>query len=288
MNIPRPEGFVVDELAGDYASGDCVHFTLKKVNWTTIDAVNELARSLNVNVSRFGYAGLKDKNAVTTQRVSAWRVPVARLEKVKIEGIDLFDFKPNKERIRIGTHVGNMFTITLLGVDFNKLREPVNVPNLFGFQRFGGSELLGKALVDGDYKGAVSLMSGGNYERVVFSYLRKNPDDYLGALRTVDKRIRVLWVNAWQAFLWNKNIDTSVPVQDLKSFDIISGMPELGVFNGSSRATIIKVTDYKVTDLGYGVKLEFKLDRGSYATTLIDFVTSNINKGLLLGDLDGD
>ena len=288
MNIPRPEGFVVDELAGDYASGDCVHFTLKKTNWTTINAINALARVLNVNVSRFGYAGLKDKNAVTTQRVSAWRVPIARLEKIKIDGISLSDFTSGKERIRIGTHAGNKFTITILGVDFNKLREPVNVPNLFGAQRFGGSELLGKALLDGDYKGAVNLMSWGDYERRVFDYLKKNQGDYLGALRTVDKRIRVLWVNAWQAFLWNKNIDVSVPMQDLKNYDGVDGMPELGVFNGFSRATVMKVTNYKAVNLADGVKLSFMLDKGSYATTLIDFVMGHIKNELLVGDLDGD
>ena len=67
------EDFLVEELPKELPAckeGDYVHFTLEKRNWETIAAVKSIAKSLGVSSNRFGYAGNKDKRAVTRQRVA--------------------------------------------------------------------------------------------------------------------------------------------------------------------------------------------------------------------------
>lgn len=273
MNIPRPDGFRVDEVTGDYQEGRHTHFTLWKKDYNTLDAVKTIARCLKVSVKRFNYAGLKDKHAVTTQRVSAWRVPAKRLKELSLKDIRILDVKEGLERVTIGSHKGNSFKITLTGVKKEGLRTPRRVPNYFGPQRFGGNELIGEKLVEQDWKGAVELLNPqGSYEKRVFKYLKQRHGDYLGALKKVDKKIRVLWVNAWQARQWNKKLDTSKRAQELPSIKEIPEMKELGSFPGGARATTFQPEDYKVKELTNNVRVAFTLPRGCYATTLINYI----------------
>lgn len=284
--IPRPEGFIVDEIPNVYGSGDCTHFTLKKTGWNTRDVINIIAKKLHVPPERFGYAGLKDRNAVTTQRISAWRIPIARLEALNIKGIELSDFREGLERIKLGTHLGNHFRITLEGVKIKDLKTPVNIPNYFGPQRFGGNELLGKALLDRDWKGCADLLieGRGRTEEEARNYLNKNPENYLGLLKRIDKGLRLLWINALQSIEWNSKVrellknQTCIRSLPLQSYPAIPEMPELGEFPGGERELLMNVKDYKVTETEEGVVLEFLLPKGSYATTLIDYLTNNHNE----------
>jgi len=272
MQIPRPEGFRVEELPGTYEPGEYTHFTLWKRKWNTFDAIKEIAKKLGVGIDRFGYAGLKDRNAITTQRVSAWRVPSKRLEKVEIKGIRITDIKEGLEKIRLGTHKGNKFTIILEGV--KTLRNPEKVPNLFGPQRFGGTELLGKALIERDWNRIIKLLKEnpkGSYEKKALKQYERT-GNALAAVKGIDKRIRVLWVNARQSWQWNKELDTKKETQELPPYPAIPEMPELGRFPGGTRATIMKVENYSVEKIKKGVKLEFTLPTGSYATVLIDYM----------------
>jgi len=273
MNIPRPEGFRVDEIQGDYDPGEHTHFTLWKKGWNTLDAIKVIAKKLRVSVDRFGIAGLKDRNAITTQRVSAWRVPKKRLEKLIIKDLKINDIREGFEKISLGSHKGNKFRITLH--DVKKLKKPDKVPNLFGYQRFKGTELLGKKLLERDWKGIIELFKSnpGSYERKALAYYRKTKDA-LRAIKQVDKRIRVLWVNAWQAWLWNKELNTNKVVQEIKPFPMIPEMPELGRFPGGKRETIMQVKGYKTKKIVNGFEVSFTLPTGSYATVLIEFITS--------------
>ncbi|MGV6827211.1 MAG: tRNA pseudouridine(13) synthase TruD, partial [bacterium] len=70
----QPEDFVVVEQLGYDASGEGEHAFLKirKRNLNTRDVINKLARFAGVKPSHVGYAGLKDRVAVTTQTFSVW------------------------------------------------------------------------------------------------------------------------------------------------------------------------------------------------------------------------
>ena len=79
-----PEDFVVEEICEDETileldrivertsetNGKFTQFVLQKTNWSTADAIKEIASRLHVSQTRFNFAGTKDKNAITTQLVS--------------------------------------------------------------------------------------------------------------------------------------------------------------------------------------------------------------------------
>ncbi|MGM9992262.1 MAG: tRNA pseudouridine(13) synthase TruD [Candidatus Bruticola sp.] len=71
-----PEDFVVEEIPAYDLShqGEHIFIEIVKRQITTQAAVSELAASLNIKSSDIGYAGMKDRQAVTSQRFS---VPTA-------------------------------------------------------------------------------------------------------------------------------------------------------------------------------------------------------------------
>jgi tRNA pseudouridine13 synthase len=170
----RIEDFIVDEIPKhtDLAeNGEYTHFNLEKENWETISAVRAIARSLGVSYKRFGYAGNKDRRAVTTQRVAAWQVEQEQLMKVQLDGIRLCDFIKSNSRISLGDSEGNRFRITIRNpnVRGRELEDSMTaaseqiaiagVPNYFGYQRFGtvrpNTHLVGRELVKGNLEAAV-------------------------------------------------------------------------------------------------------------------------------------
>jgi tRNA pseudouridine13 synthase len=207
------EDFIVEELPKAFPAceeGDYVHFTLEKRNWETIAAISIIAESLGVSSSRFGYAGNKDKRALTRQRAAAWRVKPDRLMGVGIHGIQLSDFVVSDSRLSLGDLEGNRFRITVrdpdlpierLGETLGETCEQINasaIPNYYGYQRFGtirpNSHLVGKRLVEGDVEGAVMRYLGSPCpdEKEDAKHARQYLDqtrDYKGALKLYPRRL---------------------------------------------------------------------------------------------------
>jgi MYXO-CTERM domain-containing protein len=77
----RAEDFFVQEipLYEPSGEGEHVYCEVQKLGLTTFDAINRLARALNVSSRDIGYAGLKDANAITRQVFS---IPLATPEQV--------------------------------------------------------------------------------------------------------------------------------------------------------------------------------------------------------------
>jgi len=147
-----PEDFVVEELPAYPASGKGEHLfiTFRKRGLTTPDAVRALARALEVDPRGAGWAGMKDRHAVTTQTVS-FALPMARdaaiaASKIAIPGLDVLEAQRHDNKLKPGHLIGNRFTIVLRGIDPDRLAAAraaleeagrVGVPNAFGPQRFG-------------------------------------------------------------------------------------------------------------------------------------------------------
>ncbi len=147
-----PEDFVVDELPAYPLSGKGEHLfvTFRKRGITTPDAVRMLAHALEVDPRGAGWAGMKDRHAITTQTVS-FGVPMARnldglAERLALPGIELLGFARHDNKLKPGHLLGNRFTLVLRGMDEagaaraeQKLLEigRIGVPNAFGPQRFG-------------------------------------------------------------------------------------------------------------------------------------------------------
>ncbi|KAL3381700.1 hypothetical protein AABB24_001690 [Solanum stoloniferum] len=128
---------------------------------------------LGVQLRSFGFAGTKDKRAVSTQRVTVFKQQASKLAALnkRLIGIKVGDFCHVKEGLLLGQLYGNRFTITLRGVsaeseDIIKASAVAlgkhGFINYFGLQRFGSSSvpthLIGAALLRGEWKAAVSLI----------------------------------------------------------------------------------------------------------------------------------
>ncbi len=167
----RPEDFIVEELPAyqPCGEGEHVYLFLEKRGLSTLMMVREIARHFGVRESAVGYAGLKDKHAITRQLISVHLPGRAHDEFPAIED-DRFrvlwvDRHTNK--IRRGHLEGNRFVIRLRGVEATAALpamrvldelERIGVPNRLGEQRFGAlqcNHLVGRAIVLGDDEGVV-------------------------------------------------------------------------------------------------------------------------------------
>ena len=83
-----PEDFEVDEILGFAASGEGPHALLRvrKRGANTEWVARELARAAGVKPFEVGFAGLKDRNAVTTQHFTVPRGKRAAEEFIGLDG----------------------------------------------------------------------------------------------------------------------------------------------------------------------------------------------------------
>lgn len=143
----RPEDFVVSEELAYEASGEGPQllFTMTKRGLNTNDAVARLARHCAVPKTEIGVAGLKDKQAVTTQWVSVPAHRKAQLESFSDPDIRLGPATLHGNKIKRGHARANHFAIVVRGVhedwaarlDAKRARLASGVPNGYGAQRFG-------------------------------------------------------------------------------------------------------------------------------------------------------
>ena len=82
-----PADFRVDELtdAAPHGDGPFAFYRLHKVGWTTPDALQAIARRWDLHFNQFGYGGLKDRHADTTQHLTILHGPPRNLSHQRIE-----------------------------------------------------------------------------------------------------------------------------------------------------------------------------------------------------------
>jgi tRNA pseudouridine13 synthase len=185
-----PEDFRVDEVPAYLPAGTGPHLYLRieKRGRTTRDAVRALAAALGVPERDAGFAGMKDKLAVTTQWLS---FPVARDPDpgaLAAPGLTVLEASRHGNKLRAGHVRANVFSILVRGGDPARARAAADalsargLPNFFGPQRFGSegrNAVVGRALLLGE--------DGPEVRR---------------AAR--DRFLRRLSISAYQAFLFNR------------------------------------------------------------------------------------
>lgn len=143
-----PADFRVDEDLGFAPDGGEAHVLLhvEKTAVDTLRVQRELGRVAGVASRDVGFAGLKDRHAVTTQWFTVPRGrPAAEWRGVAGECWRVLDAAPHSRKLRRGALRGNRFQLIVRDVD--AAREVVEarfaavaargVPNYFGPQRFG-------------------------------------------------------------------------------------------------------------------------------------------------------
>lgn len=171
-----PQDFIVEESLAFPLSGQGEHLYLyiKKTNANTEWVSKQLARHLGVAQRDIGYAGLKDRHAITSQWFSlpGKTVTQEKLANMQIEGVEICQHSLHDRKLRKGAIKHNQFTLCLREVHADqdlieqrlRLIAGQGVPNYFDEQRFGRQRAnLAAALGLFDRKLKVSRFQRGIY-----------------------------------------------------------------------------------------------------------------------------
>lgn len=162
---------MVEEITNriETTNGKYLIVELTKRNWDTHHLMRELSRTLRVSQDRFGWAGTKDKRALTKQRISIWDMSEEEISRVKMRDVELTPAGRSNKQISLGDLWGNRFKITIRNIAFpvDETHERMKaitmelekgVPDFFGIQRFGENRpvthLVGESIVKGNFKDA--------------------------------------------------------------------------------------------------------------------------------------
>lgn len=184
----RVEDFQVDEDLGfgPDGAGEHVLLRVRKRDANTEWVARRIASHAGLPVSAVGYAGLKDRHAVTTQWFS---VHLARREgpawsALAEPGVEVLEVHRHGRKLRRGALRGNAFRIRLRGVD-------------------GGSDLLGDRLARVRARGVPDYFGPqrfGNGE----SNLHRASAFFAGRAGRVDRHLKGLWLSAARSQIFNE------------------------------------------------------------------------------------
>lgn len=174
----RPEDFFVQEQPIDELTGQGEHLALyiEKRQWTTTDVIRRLAKVFRISRGDIGYAGLKDKYAITQQMFTVTFPDPSNdqliLPRVDHPHVKILWTKRHSRKLRRGHSAGNRFVIRIRGVDASAAVSAkrildrlavTGVPNYVGQQRFGyrrTNHVLGRLLLQRQWEQFLDLMLG--------------------------------------------------------------------------------------------------------------------------------
>lgn len=201
------DDFVVDEIPLYEFSGSGEHLVLKvrKKDLATWDMLEIISNHTGCKIKDIGYAGLKDKNAMTIQHISIHKSFESQLSTLNHPQIKILETTYHENKIKMGHLKGNKFFIRIKrvqSIDKIKLESALSqiakngMANYFGFQRFG---------IDGD------------------NYL-KGEAIVQGKLKERNKTLKQMYINAYQSYLFNnwlsKRIEISKMIENFDPKDI--------------------------------------------------------------------
>jgi tRNA pseudouridine13 synthase len=169
------EDFLVEEipLPPSNTSGPYLVCRLTKKNWEHQHAIKEIAKRLGISHRRIGWAGTKDRRAITTQLITIYKVAPEAVENVRLRDITLEAVGQQNVQLSLGDLKGNRFDVAIRECNAADLEKRVQeiaisvssgVPNYYGLQRFGGirpvTHKVGERILSGDFEGAVVTYIG--------------------------------------------------------------------------------------------------------------------------------
>ena len=208
----RPEDFLVEELPlyPPTGAGEHVMLWVEKRRLTTTEAVQRVARAFRVRNQAVGFAGMKDKHAVTRQHLTVHKPGAEAGDEECLQRLDhpplkLLWAQRHANKLKRGHLRGNRFTILIRQAVPDALERArrildrltsAGVPNYLGEQRFGNrgnNHLVAAAMLQARWRDALDLMLGEDSldapwaEEGRLAYLRR---DYVAALKVWDHRLR--------------------------------------------------------------------------------------------------
>ena len=175
------EDFYVEEIPEMFPTGEGpnIWIWIEKIGRTTLDVVLDIARDLHIDRKRMGFAGMKDKKALTRQWICIANMEseeqFRQVENLDIYKTDFLEITRGRKKLRMGQLNGNKFKILIRDLDdieksadvaneVLKQLEQTGIPNYYGWQRFGkprtNTHLVGEALIQNDLAEAVRRYIG--------------------------------------------------------------------------------------------------------------------------------
>lgn len=262
------------------ASGRYSLCLLKKKNRNTEDVLRELRKQLGIR--EVGHAGLKDKQAVTSQYITLKEVTPYAISAVKLTGASVKYLQHTSRSLSTGDLLGNRFTITL-----HHLPDPVavksrleelqehGVPNFFGPQRFGvqqNNHEIGRLLLQRQFQQAEHLHGGKltkerakffihAYQSWLFNHALARHMEERGTASIIGYAAQ-LPVSSIERTIWSLATAEGIEPHHFQ-------IDKLRLrCDGTLRKTWVHPTDVQVSG-NDPVTLRFFLPKGSYATTLL-------------------
>jgi len=251
-----PEDFQVNEISippNTDPKGPYTIARIKVYNWETNRLIRAFSKRLGISRKKIGFAGTKDKRAITTQYFS-FDCPEESVRNIGLKDVFVLDTYRSNKNIDLGDLQGNAFSITVRGIEKQEkdIKETTNecvsmiqeyggFPNFFGVQRFGSirpiTHIIGRNIIDGDFELAVInyICNPGLFENTVgyeartrlykekdfkaaldyypndyifersmISHLAQHQDDWIGALEQLPDNLKMMFVHAYQSFIFNR------------------------------------------------------------------------------------
>lgn len=243
-----PDDFIVEEIPSITFSKekqDHQIYLMEKTEMDTFEALRRISNHFQIPTHDIGYAGLKDKHAITRQYISIpnkYHIDTKKLQSpiLKIMGY-------HTSRLSIGDLSGNRFTIIIRDLTSKKIKEVTEttkaiqtygVPNYFDSQRFGSvihNEFIMKYILQNNFEKAMKIfltfyekherkkikddkrsveahwndLSKTKIRNTVFKNIINTyleTDDWQQAYMMVPRNLRELHKNAFQSYIWNECI----------------------------------------------------------------------------------
>ncbi len=219
--------FVVEEIPL-YAftnKGNFFIMKIKKEYTSTWELITFISNKLSIEEHFIGYAGLKDKNATTTQYISIPLNKSRDYKQLNTKNIKVLETFIHNQKLKIGDLEGNKFKITLKEIKSEDLPiiyqtlsqiQKHGMPNYFGYQRFGKD-----------------------------TTFKQCKDIVYGETITKDSKLKHLQVSAYQSYFFNawlvKRVELSRQ-KDLKKLLVLDG----DIYNKDKKTVTGLMTGRKV------------------------------------------
>jgi tRNA pseudouridine13 synthase len=183
--------------------------------------------------------------------------------------VSIGDLKGNRFKIKVSDLDAPKDVPTICKEVREKLDAIGGFPNYFGVQRFGSvrpiTHLIGKDLTHGDFEGATMRYIANpleedseandarrtlqetrdferafrefpmklTFERVMIGHLKDKPGDYLGALRRLPANLLMMFVHAYQSYMFNltlsERLRQGISISEPEVGDLVLPLDKLGL-----------------------------------------------------------
>ncbi len=229
-------------------NGKNLFLKIKLRNWETNRFVKILSKELGISRNRIRFSGTKDKRSVSVQYFCIMNY--TSHVNLRMRDAEILEEFRSDSCIELGDLLGNRFRLNLRDAECDDRVEKIEdelrgfFPNFFGVQRFGATRpithIIGRYIIEGKYEEAVRHYIGApgdfeddegrkiffesmdaresikeisvkaEYERAMLNHLITREGDYIGALRSLPKSLLMMFVHAYQSYLFNMMVSERI------------------------------------------------------------------------------